>query len=57
VTADQIAAHLERFPDLARHPVDGAWFHWTPESKQLSMKPLGKHPRGRRFAVPVVSSV
>lgn len=56
VTAAGVRAHLERFPDLARHPIDGSWFQWSPQTRQLSMKPLGDQPRVRRFAVPVVPS-
>lgn len=55
VPAAQVSAYLERFPDRARHPVDGDWFVWTPATAELAMQPLGKQPHGRRFSVPVVT--
>jgi hypothetical protein len=48
-----IADFMKQNPAWATHPVDGSPFVFDPTKHEITMTPLGTHPRGRRFTIPV----
>lgn len=51
IPTSDVAMFLLQHPEWSTHPVDGKSFRWNPETGELAVNTVGKHPEGRRFGV------
>jgi len=51
-----IPAFMRQHPEWASHPVDGRFFLWDGQKREIAMQTLGDQPRDRRFAISVWSA-
>ena len=49
----EVPTFLKQHPEWSTHPVNGTPFRWNPQSKELTVDPVGPNPVGRRFSVAV----
>ena len=48
-----IPQFIQKHPEWAMHPVSGEFFQWNAEKGEISLMPVAKQPKDRRFSIPV----